>query len=202
MSSSRYGPGFHIYASPRFIVCPYGVILFLGLTSEFHHLFYPPSPLAMAPLKLVRGIYVPTPTFFKDDELQSLDIPTHQEHILWLAKAGVNGVLIQGSTGEAVSLTSDEKIQVCFAYLLSINDLKPSTRSSDGPIACTVFVIENYRLRKRRERCWIRMAFRTSSSLQGLEHKVFWKPSRSLKTPNRLERTTSSSSPLRISPAL
>lgn len=65
----------------------------------------------MAPRKLIRGIYVPTPTFFKD-ESQSLDIAAHEEHILWLAKAGVQGVLIQGSTGEAVALTIEEKIQV------------------------------------------------------------------------------------------
>lgn len=66
----------------------------------------------MAPLKLVKGIYVPTPTFFKDDEAQSLDIPTHEAHILWLAQAGVQGILIQGSTAEAVALTPAEKIEV------------------------------------------------------------------------------------------
>ena len=66
----------------------------------------------MAPRKLIRGIYVPTPTFFKDDESQSLDMAPHEEHILWLAKAGVQGVLIQGSTGEAVALTAEEKISV------------------------------------------------------------------------------------------
>lgn len=66
----------------------------------------------MAPLKLVKGIYVPTPTFFKDDAAQSLDIPAHEAHILWLAQAGVQGFLIQGSTGEAVALTPAERIQV------------------------------------------------------------------------------------------
>jgi len=66
----------------------------------------------MAPGKLIRGIYAPTPTFFNQDESQSLDIAAHEEHILWLAKAGVQGVVIQGSTGEAVALTVEEKIQI------------------------------------------------------------------------------------------
>lgn len=67
--------------------------------------------MANAP-KLVRGIYVPTPTFFKDDADQSLDLKAHEEHILWLAKAGVQGFVVQGSTGEAVCLTPDERNQV------------------------------------------------------------------------------------------
>ena len=61
---------------------------------------------------LVRGIYVPTITFFKDDEPQSLDLEAHKAHILWMAKAGIVGFLIQGSTAEAVALTNDEKNQV------------------------------------------------------------------------------------------
>ena len=62
---------------------------------------------------LIRGIYVPVATFFHADEDQSLDIETHKEHILWMARAGVHGFLVHGSTGEAVSLTLEEKIQVC-----------------------------------------------------------------------------------------
>lgn len=69
----------------------------------------------MASRKLIRGIYAPTPTFFNQDESQSLDIAAHEKHILWLAKAGVQGVVIQGSTGEAVALTVEEKIQVRYS---------------------------------------------------------------------------------------
>ena len=65
------------------------------------------------PRKLVRGIYVPVATFFNSDEDQTLDIETHKEHILWIARAGVQGFLVHGSTGEAVSLTPEEKVQVC-----------------------------------------------------------------------------------------
>lgn len=80
----------------------------------------------MAPLKLVRGIYVPTPTFFKDNEAQSLDLAAHEEHILWVAKAGVQGVLIQGSTGEAVALTPAERIEARSSpILLAKNYFQP-----------------------------------------------------------------------------
>jgi len=64
------------------------------------------------PRKLVRGIYVPVATFFNADEDQTLEIETHKEHILWMARAGVQGFLVHGSTGEAVSLTPEEKIQL------------------------------------------------------------------------------------------
>ncbi|KAF9511031.1 hypothetical protein BS47DRAFT_1299428 [Hydnum rufescens UP504] len=68
--------------------------------------------MASHPRKLVRGIYVPVATFFLPDEDQSLDLETHKEHILWIARAGVHGILVQGSTGEAVALTPEEKIQL------------------------------------------------------------------------------------------
>jgi len=65
-----------------------------------------------APLKLVRGVYVPVVTFFNEDEQQSLDLETHKQHILWMARAGVHGFLLQGSTAEAVALTPEEKVQL------------------------------------------------------------------------------------------
>lgn len=58
------------------------------------------------------GIHVPTITIFKDSPAQEVDIEANKKHILYLAKAGVQGVLIQGSTGEQVSLTREERIQV------------------------------------------------------------------------------------------
>ncbi len=61
---------------------------------------------------LGKGVYVPVLTFFKDDKGQTLDIETHKHHILWLARAGVNGFVLQGSTGEAVSINREERIEV------------------------------------------------------------------------------------------
>lgn len=60
---------------------------------------------------LVDGIYVPVITIFRDDQAQSVDIPTYQEHILWMARAGIHGFLVQGSTAEAVSLTLEEQAE-------------------------------------------------------------------------------------------
>ncbi|KAF8333129.1 dihydrodipicolinate synthetase [Cantharellus anzutake] len=61
---------------------------------------------------LGEGIYVPTLTFFKDDQGQSLDIGTHKRHILWMARAGVHGFLLQGSTAEAVAINREERIEL------------------------------------------------------------------------------------------
>ncbi|KAG8925913.1 hypothetical protein FRC02_009346 [Tulasnella sp. 418] len=60
------------------------------------------------PRPFVPGIYVPIITFFKDDEEQSLDLETHKEHIMFMARGGVHGLVCQGSTAEAVALTFEE----------------------------------------------------------------------------------------------
>ena len=45
---------------------------------------------------LVSGIYVPTLSFFKDDVEESVDIEKCVQHNLYLAKAGVKGLVLQG----------------------------------------------------------------------------------------------------------
>ncbi|GFP54996.1 hypothetical protein ACSS6W_002915 [Trichoderma asperelloides] len=57
---------------------------------------------------LIRGIYVPTVAFF-DSETDELDIKTVSRHAVRLAKAGVSGLAVQGSNGEAVHLALDER---------------------------------------------------------------------------------------------
>lgn len=64
------------------------------------------------PKALPGGIYCPTVTFFLDNAEQELDIPTHSRHMEFLARSGINGVVVQGSTGEAVALNRDERMQV------------------------------------------------------------------------------------------
>ncbi|KAF8587433.1 aldolase [Ramaria rubella] len=68
-----------------------------------------PSNATLRPLS---GIHVPTITIFKDTKAQEIDVEANKRHILYLAQAGVQGVLIQGSTGEQVSLTREERIQL------------------------------------------------------------------------------------------
>ncbi|EPS39549.1 hypothetical protein H072_6749 [Dactylellina haptotyla CBS 200.50] len=62
------------------------------------------------------GIYVPVPTFFssfdKSAYKQPLDIPAQTEHTLFLASAGVKGLILCGSTGEAVHLSLGERVEL------------------------------------------------------------------------------------------
>lgn len=60
---------------------------------------------------LTRGIYVPTVAFF-DPETDELDVKTTSKHAVRLAKAGVAGLAVQGSNGEAVHLTTEERSRV------------------------------------------------------------------------------------------
>ena len=62
------------------------------------------------PAALSQGVYPPLPTFFDDQE--ELDLPTYQQHIHNLAHTGIAGYVIMGSNGEAVHLSSDERVRV------------------------------------------------------------------------------------------
>ncbi|KAK7204571.1 dihydrodipicolinate synthase [Myxozyma melibiosi] len=62
------------------------------------------------------GIYVPSPTFFLPKQAAAysalsspLDLEAQLQHTLILAKAGIHGVVLLGSTGEAVHITVDER---------------------------------------------------------------------------------------------
>ena len=57
---------------------------------------------------LTPGVYVPTLTFFHD-ESEDLDLDTIARHAVRLAKAGVAGLTTQGSNGEAVHLSREER---------------------------------------------------------------------------------------------
>ncbi|KAI1735439.1 dihydrodipicolinate synthase [Xylaria scruposa] len=65
------------------------------------------------------GIYVPVPTFFVSKQAANynavaapLDIETQIAHSLYLARAGIKGLVILGSTGEAIHLTNKERFEV------------------------------------------------------------------------------------------
>jgi 4-hydroxy-2-oxoglutarate aldolase len=63
---------------------------------------------AKAPfLRLPEGVYVPTLAFFKEDE--EVDQATLEQHIARLINAGVAGIVVHGSNGEAVHLSSAER---------------------------------------------------------------------------------------------
>ena len=54
------------------------------------------------------GLYVPTTAFF-DPHTEELDLTTTAKHAVRLAKAGVTGLVTQGSNGEAVHLSREER---------------------------------------------------------------------------------------------
>jgi 4-hydroxy-2-oxoglutarate aldolase len=53
------------------------------------------------------GIYVPAVLFFTPDE--ELEFTSIKSHLLRLAEAGVAGILVQGSNGEAQHLSHEER---------------------------------------------------------------------------------------------
>ena len=54
------------------------------------------------------GVYVPTVTFFHDNS-EDLDLDTTARHVARLAKDGIAGLTTQGSNGEAVHLSHQER---------------------------------------------------------------------------------------------
>jgi 2-keto-3-deoxy-L-rhamnonate aldolase len=59
------------------------------------------------------GVWVPVPTFFKpatDPETPpDLDLATQIEHAVHLARSGIRGIVLLGSTGEAIHLSRSER---------------------------------------------------------------------------------------------
>ncbi|KAK3904526.1 hypothetical protein C8A05DRAFT_31707 [Staphylotrichum tortipilum] len=73
-------------------------------------LVHPLQPIAALP----RGVYVPMPAFFHPSSPTSppddtLDIPATQRHTARLLAAGVAGLVVHGSNGEAVHLSRRER---------------------------------------------------------------------------------------------
>ena len=73
---------------------------------------------AMA-VPLPPGVYVPVPTFFVSrqasnysTEAPPLDLETQSKHAIHLAKYGIRGLVVLGSTGEAIAVTNAERIEV------------------------------------------------------------------------------------------
>ncbi|KAL8997308.1 MAG: hypothetical protein Q9169_003400 [Polycauliona sp. 2 TL-2023] len=59
------------------------------------------------------GIYVPVPTFFSkpasEEGIPELDLTTQTKHALHLASSGIRGLVLLGSTGEAIAITNSER---------------------------------------------------------------------------------------------
>ncbi|MGH2494835.1 MAG: dihydrodipicolinate synthase family protein [Ktedonobacteraceae bacterium] len=60
--------------------------------------------------ELRSGIYPPLPTFFTSDD--ELDLHMLRQHIRRIADSGIVGYVVMGSNGEAVHLSSEERVRV------------------------------------------------------------------------------------------
>ncbi|KAF2752985.1 dihydrodipicolinate synthetase [Pseudovirgaria hyperparasitica] len=65
------------------------------------------------------GVFVPVPTFFTESSTSSgnglqakVDIDTQVQHSIFLANNGIRGLVLLGSTGEAIHLTKGERIEL------------------------------------------------------------------------------------------
>lgn len=76
-----------------------------------------------------QGIYVPVPTFFAkegsanyDHVSPPLDLDTQSAHSLFLVKGGVKGLVILGSTGEAIFVRNSERHELIKSQRKTLDD--------------------------------------------------------------------------------
>jgi len=76
-----------------------------------------------------KGIYVPVPTFFAaegspeyDPVSPPLDLKAQSEHSLFLVKGGIKGLVILGSTGEAVFVRNHERNRLIKSQRKTLDD--------------------------------------------------------------------------------
>lgn len=75
------------------------------------------------------GVYVPVPTFFVSRSASNYspiaapyDAATQAAHSLHLARSGITGLVVLGSTGEAVHLTNAERFDVLSSIRKAYDD--------------------------------------------------------------------------------
>ncbi|TPR09703.1 DNA-directed RNA polymerase II subunit rpb7 domain protein [Aspergillus niger] len=81
--------------------------------------------MAITPRPLKPGIYVPTVAFFTSPN-EDLDLSTTALHATYLAQAGVTGLVVQGSNGEAVHLSREERNLITSTTRRALDSHAPS----------------------------------------------------------------------------
>ncbi|CAF1195772.1 unnamed protein product [Didymodactylos carnosus] len=87
---------------------------------------------------LSSGVYVPVPTFFTKDDNEELDLPTLEKHVDYLCSSGIMGIVFLGSTGEAVHLSNEERVEVIRTGSKLIKEKYPTLKSIAGCSAQSV----------------------------------------------------------------
>ena len=78
----------------------------------------PTSTMAAPPF----GVYTPLVVYFNDDE--SLDTATTTQHARRMAQAGVTGLVLQGSNGEAPHILHDERVTLIKSIRHALDEYK------------------------------------------------------------------------------
>jgi 2-keto-3-deoxy-L-rhamnonate aldolase len=73
------------------------------------------------------GVFVPVPTFFHPASASSgleaeVDVETQVRHSVFLAENGIRGLVLLGSTGEAISLSRKERSDLIAAVRKGLDD--------------------------------------------------------------------------------
>jgi len=94
--------------------------------------------LKMSKQMLPHGVYVPVPTFFQDNSEQELDLETLGKHVKYLCQSGVSGIVILGSSGEAVHVSDEERMEIIKRGKTVMNGLDPNLKLIAGCSAQSV----------------------------------------------------------------
>lgn len=91
------------------------------------------------------GIHVPSLTWFKSDETQSIDWAIQKKHLEFLISSGLPGVVICGTNGEAAAVTPQEKSKLISLARSVAQDLgRPELAITCGTYGgCTQAIIED-----------------------------------------------------------
>ncbi|OQD60216.1 hypothetical protein PENPOL_c026G02843 [Penicillium polonicum] len=74
-----------------------------------------------------KGIYCPTITFFTNDSSQDLNLEAQAKHAKYLFEAGVHGITVLGTTGEAPMLSRKERDAVTKAVVSAKSQMNAET---------------------------------------------------------------------------
>jgi len=80
--------------------------------------------MALAPIP-PKGVFVPSPTFFRpltDGPQPAVDFDTQIAHSIFLARAGITGIVLLGSTGEAIHLSGQERYELVARVRRGLDD--------------------------------------------------------------------------------
>ncbi|OJJ44555.1 hypothetical protein ASPZODRAFT_27212 [Penicilliopsis zonata CBS 506.65] len=58
------------------------------------------------------GIHVPILTWFKDGPRQEIDWEVQEQHFKYMVESGMHGLVLAGTNGEAVTLSTEEKVEL------------------------------------------------------------------------------------------